>query len=80
MNDYFQRVRAASPVPFIAGFGIATPEDVRQVAPRADGVVVGSALLARLQTAPDPVAEAFSYLQSMAAALPRDPEPAVEPA
>jgi tryptophan synthase alpha chain len=40
-----KRIRAASRVPVCAGFGISSPEQVRQVARYADGVVVGSALV-----------------------------------
>ncbi len=70
LDAYLDRVRAASAAPFVVGFGVATPDDVTRVAAKADGVVVGSALLARLQTASDPVEEAHRYLQSLAAALP----------
>jgi tryptophan synthase alpha chain len=42
------RVRAVSPVPVVAGFGISSPEMARAVAAHADGVVVGSALVQRL--------------------------------
>ncbi len=48
LDRYLDRVRAVSEVPFVVGFGISTPDDVRRTAARADGVVVGSALLARL--------------------------------
>ncbi len=41
-------VRAASPVPVAVGFGISTPEQAAEVAAVADGVVVGSALVATL--------------------------------
>jgi len=40
-----QRIRAVSPVPVCAGFGISSPDLVRQAARYADGVVVGSALV-----------------------------------
>jgi tryptophan synthase alpha chain len=39
-------VRAASSLPVAVGFGISSPEQVRSVAAVADGVVVGSALVA----------------------------------
>lgn len=35
-----------APLPVCLGFGISTPEDVRALAPAADGLVVGSALVA----------------------------------
>lgn len=41
-------VRAKSPVPVIAGFGLSTPSQVAEVGHRTDGVVVGSAIVARV--------------------------------
>ena len=41
-------LRAASSLPLVVGFGISTPPQARAVARLADGVVVGSALVARL--------------------------------
>ncbi len=49
-------VKAASPHPVCIGFGITSGNDARALAPMADGVVVGSALveiIARHTTAPD---------------------------
>ncbi len=42
-------VRAVSPVPVAVGFGVATPEHARAVAAACDAVVVGSALVDRLE-------------------------------
>lgn len=41
-------VRAASPVPVVVGFGVSTPAQAREVSRLADGVVVGSAIVARV--------------------------------
>ncbi|BDG03955.1 tryptophan synthase subunit alpha [Anaeromyxobacter oryzae] len=41
-------VREKSPVPVVIGFGVSTPEDARALAPLADGVVVGSAIVKRI--------------------------------
>ncbi len=41
-------VRRVSPVPVVVGFGVSTPAQAHQVAQLADGVVVGSALVAQL--------------------------------
>jgi tryptophan synthase alpha chain len=41
-------IREQSPVPVVIGFGVATPEDARALAPLADGVVVGSAIVKRI--------------------------------
>ena len=38
-------LRALSAVPVAVGFGVARPEQARALAPLADGVVVGSALV-----------------------------------
>lgn len=43
------RVRAQSDAPVVVGFGISTPEHVREVCGFADGVVVGSALVDLIQ-------------------------------
>jgi len=39
------RIKAATDLPVVVGFGIASADDVRKVAAAADGVVVGSALV-----------------------------------
>jgi len=45
------RVREHSDVPVCVGFGIATPEHARLVGSFADGVVVGSAIVDRIEAA-----------------------------
>lgn len=44
-RDTVSRLRRISSLPVVVGFGISTPEHVRQTLRYADGVVVGSALL-----------------------------------
>jgi tryptophan synthase alpha chain len=68
-QTYLKRVKAASSTPFMVGFGISTPDDIRSATSIADGVVVGSALLSKLQTAADPVHETTSYLKTLVEAL-----------
>lgn len=53
---YLGRVRAVSPVPVCAGFGIRTREQVARLAGHVDGVVVGSALVEVLERGEDPAA------------------------
>lgn len=43
--EYLDRVRTAASVPVCAGFGIRHAAQVRRLAGRADGVIVGSALV-----------------------------------
>ena len=45
-------VRASSDVPVCVGFGVSTPEHAARIAEFADGVVVGSALIDRIEAAP----------------------------
>jgi tryptophan synthase alpha chain len=54
--DYMDRVKAVSPVPVCAGFGIRTAEQVARMHGHVDGVVVGSALVEVLERGEDPAA------------------------
>jgi len=45
LAGFVSRVRAATKMPLAVGFGIATPQQARQVGELADGVVLGSAIL-----------------------------------
>jgi tryptophan synthase alpha chain len=47
-------VRAVSDVPVCVGFGVSTPEHAARIAAFADGVVVGSALVDRIERAASP--------------------------
>ena len=53
---YMDRVRAVSPVPVCAGFGIRGAEQVERMTGHVDGVVVGSALVEVLERGDDPAA------------------------
>ncbi|MDT8436841.1 MAG: tryptophan synthase subunit alpha [Gemmatimonadota bacterium] len=53
---FLDGLRAVSPVPVLAGFGIRDAAQVRRIAPHADGVIVGSALVERLERGEDPAA------------------------
>jgi len=62
--DMLARVRSISPLPVQAGFGVRGAEQVRALAPHVDGVIVGSALVERLEAGEDPT----SFLMSLRAA------------
>lgn len=53
LSEHLQTIRALTPVPVVAGFGISSPEMARTVAEHADGIVVGSALIQLLAQADD---------------------------
>jgi tryptophan synthase alpha chain len=66
------RVREKTGKPVAVGFGISTPEQARQVAEIAEGVVVGSALvriIAEAKGAPDTVQRAAAFANALAQAV-----------
>ena len=58
---FLDRVRSKVSRPIAVGFGISTPEQVRELANQADGVIIGSALLQRV----DPKAPLEDELKSV---------------
>lgn len=48
LQDKIDSIRAISDLPVCVGFGIRTPDDARAVAQRADGVIIGSALVRQI--------------------------------
>jgi tryptophan synthase alpha chain len=66
-------VRALADIPVAVGFGVSTPEQVRDVGRFADGVVVGSALIDEIQRAgasgPDAIDAAARFVARLKAPL-----------
>ena len=62
------RARAVCPLPICVGFGVSTPEQAAAIGGYADGVVVGSALVDRIERAPTPD-EAVDSVARLVAAL-----------
>lgn len=63
-------VRAESRVPVVIGFGVSTPEQARALCGLADGVVVGSAIVARV-AGPGPVTRRAAAVKAFVATLAR---------
>lgn len=78
LSQYLGNLRRYTDTPFVVGFGISTPRDVQQMASLADGVVVGSALLKRMESSSDPVQATQEYLSELVAALPQESHSARE--
>jgi len=55
-SAYLRELRELSPRPVMAGFGIRSAEQVREIGDAVDGVIVGSALIERLAAGEDPAA------------------------
>ena len=74
---HVQELRAATGKPICVGFGISTPDHVAAVCRVADGAIVGSAIVRRMNAAVDRgapraelVAEVGAFIRELAAALP----------
>lgn len=51
LRQFVDRVRSSCNVPLAVGFGISTPDQVREVSELAEGVVVGSAIITTIDAA-----------------------------
>ena len=67
-------LRTQTVLPICIGFGISTPEHVRTLAPVADGLIVGSALVRRLADA-EKLTRARGRRRTSAASSPSSPPP-----
>jgi tryptophan synthase alpha chain len=59
------RIKAATDLPVVVGFGIRTPEAAARIAAIADGCVVGSAIVAEIGAGRSP-AEVLAFVASLA--------------
>jgi tryptophan synthase alpha chain len=77
LSEHFSQVvtraKASTEVPVALGFGISTPEHVRQAAEAgADGVIVGTRLVRAAGESEDPAGTVGAIVGELAAALTRD--------
>jgi len=59
------RIKSATDLPVIVGFGIRTPENAQDIAAAADGCVVGSAIVSEI-AAGKPVSEVLAFVAGLA--------------
>ncbi|MEM7598894.1 MAG: tryptophan synthase subunit alpha [Pseudomonadota bacterium] len=59
------RIKAASNLPVVVGFGIRTPETSKEIASVADGAVVGSAIVAKMGDGESP-AQVLDFVRGLA--------------
>ena len=74
LSAQLRAVRAVCPVPVVVGFGVSTPEQARALSRLADGVVVGSAIVARAAgggSRADRAARVRRFVASLARAMRR---------
>ena len=67
-----EKIRKVTHVPVAVGFGVATPEDAAKVAAIADGVIVGSAIVKRIDAyrqKPEMVKHVAEFVHSLKTAM-----------
>jgi tryptophan synthase alpha chain len=69
IRNLVHRIKARTQLPVCVGFGISTPEQAREVAEIADGVIVGSAIVALLESPSDRVGRLSRFVQDLRQAL-----------
>lgn len=72
LTDGIRRIRCLTTLPLAVGFGISTPAQAKAVAALADAVIVGSAIVARVEASrghPDVIARAGHFLADLRAAV-----------
>ena len=72
--DNLKWLRGETDLPVCVGFGVSTPDHVKALAPMADGLIVGSAIVRRVaEAASRPratvLAEIGAYVAELVAAL-----------
>ena len=68
--DQLRWLRTKTPLPLCVGFGISKPEHVRMLKPAADGVIVGSHLVRRLEkVSPELVRQIGAEVELLASAM-----------
>ncbi len=66
LEEAVSKIRQISDIPVCVGFGVSTPEQVSEIGRFADGVVVGSALVDRIEAAETPGAAVISVSEFVA--------------
>jgi tryptophan synthase alpha chain len=69
LAEFVARVRAAASKPVCVGFGIANAESAQRVAQIAEGVIVGSALVAQIGDAANAVDAAKNFVAELRTAM-----------
>lgn len=71
-GSFLEKVRQLSKRPVAVGFGLSTPKQVREMARYADGVIVGSALIRKVEKSKNTAFKgAGKFIRSLRAALDR---------
>jgi tryptophan synthase alpha chain len=71
VRELVLRIREQTATPICVGFGISRPEQVREVAAFADGVIVGSALVKMIEDAPRGLDRVGAFVRDLKSAIDR---------
>jgi len=69
LKKNLKRVTRLSSKPVLAGFGVSSPEQVKQITKVADGVIVGSAIVERIRRSGGRLKSALDFVASLVRAL-----------
>jgi tryptophan synthase alpha chain len=69
LGDMLARLRTMTDLPLCVGFGVSRPEHVRELKDVADGVIVGSALVKKLEAAGGDRAKALADVRKLVSEL-----------
>src|SRR2546426_4757695 len=72
IQELVERIRKVTRVPVCVGFGVSTPDQARRVAEIADGVIVGSALVALLEQPGDKGPRLGQFVRELREAIDAD--------
>ena len=69
LQTFVARVKQVAKQPLCVGFGISTPEQARQVADVADGVIVGSRIIQFMEAGDESMVQLRSFMKELRDAL-----------
>jgi len=71
-DEFFSYINKVARIPKAIGFGISTPEHIRRLKKYGDGLIVGSAIVKRIEESSNPeeaVAEVGKFVQTLRCAM-----------
>jgi tryptophan synthase alpha chain len=69
LEEFVHRVRGYTEKPLAVGFGISTSEQAAQVGHLADGIIIGSALISKIENGESPARSATAFISEIRTAL-----------
>jgi tryptophan synthase alpha chain len=67
LKEYLSSIRKHTDLPLAIGFGVSTNEDVKGFAKFADGIIVGSAIVQKVEETDGNIEKVASYIKELSA-------------